>query len=423
MCERYGIVDCRNLDDLVVTALAFQAGRLPKGKRIGFVTTSGGTVDLLWDYAETERAEFPAFDKRTVKALEPLMQEGIAPKNPLDAGIPTGMDVAAKMCEAVINDPNVDMVAWASQLPGRKSKWGDATPIRRLLDTTDKPFLAFGRMYYQVLPEDLEAQERIGIPFLQGLEPTVRALNGLAFYAERAGRAIKPLPAPKKSTLTLGTLETTLRGYGITLPRSALAEDAAAAARVAKRIGFPVAVKIVSQDILHKTQAGGVILNLKTAAEVSSAVRALAASARRYKKTAHIEGYLVQEMVDGVEAIVGARADPMYGPLLVVGTGGIMVELSRDVAVRMLPVAAADVKAMIEPLQLKTLLRGFPGNSAADEAALLKAVAGLSRFFLDHRDELMDIEINPLIIRRNGEGAVAVDVRPVWRGPAVKTSR
>jgi acetyltransferase len=423
MCERYGIVDCRNLDDMVETALAFQAGRLPKGKRIGFVTTSGGTVDLLWDYAETERAEFPAFDKRTVKALEPLMQEGIAPRNPLDAGIPTGMDVAGKMCEAVINDPNVDMVAWASQLPGRKSKWGDVTPIRRLLATTDKPFLAFGRMYYQVLPEDLEAQDRIGIPFLQGLEPTVRALNGLAFYAERAGRQIKPLPAPKKSALTPETLEKALGSYGITLPRSAMAKHASAAARVAKRIGFPVAVKIVSQDILHKTQAGGVILNLKSAAEVSSAVRALAAAARRYNKRARIDGYLVQEMVDGVEAIVGARTDPMYGPLLVVGSGGIMVELTRDVAVRMLPATAGDLKGMIEPLKLKTLLRGFRGKAAADEAALVKTAVGMARFFLDHRDKLLDIEINPLIIRRKGEGAVAVDVRPVWREPQGVSTR
>jgi acetyltransferase len=182
-------------------------------------------------------------------------------------------------------------------------------------------------------------------------------------------------------------------------------------------------VKIVSQDILHKTQAGGVILNLKSAAEVSSAVRALAAAARRYNKRARIDGYLVQEMVDGVEAIVGARTDPMYGPLLVVGSGGIMVELTRDVAVRMLPATAGDLKGMIEPLKLKTLLRGFRGKAAADEAALVKTAVGMARFFLDHRDKLLDIEINPLIIRRKGEGAVAVDVRPVWREPQGVSTR
>jgi len=415
MCERYGIVSCRNLDDMVETALAFQAGRLPKGNRIGFVTTSGGTVDLLWDYAESERSAFPPFAKRTVATLKPMMQDGILPSNPLDAGIPTGMENAAKMCEAVLTDSNVDMVAWASQLPGRKAKWDDVTPIRRLLDISDKPFVGFGRMYYQVTQEGLDAQESIGIPFLQGLEPTLRALNALAFYSERAGRKIKPIPGPRKSDLTPQTLEKTLTAYGITLPRSGVAKSATDAARVARRIGYPVALKIISEDIAHKTEAGGVVLNLKTAAEVSSAVRALSAAARGYKKTARISGFLVQEMVDGIETIVGTRIDPMYGPLLLVGSGGVMVELARDIALRMLPVGAGDVHAMIGELKLKALLAGFRGQPAADGAALVRAATGLSRFFLDHREKLLDIEINPLIVRRKGKGAVAVDIRAVWR--------
>jgi acetyltransferase len=415
MCERYGIVTCRSLDDMVETALAFQAGRLPKGNRIGFVTTSGGTVDLLWDYAETEGSVFPPFARQTVAALKPMMQEGIPPKNPLDAGIPTGMEVAAKMCEAVLKDPNVDMVAWAGQLPGRKATWSDVTPIRRLLDITDKPFVGFGRMYYQVIAEGLDAQERIGIPFLQGLEPTLRALNALAFYGARTGRDIRPIPAPKKSDLTLRTLEKTLAGYGITLPKSGMAKDAAEAARLARRIGFPVALKIISESIAHKTEAGGVMLDVKSAAEIAAAMRALKAAVKRYDKAARIDGFLVQEMVSGVEAIVGTRTDPMYGPVLLIGSGGTMVELVRDRALRLLPVTAAAARAMIGELKLKALLRGFRGRPAADEAALVKAVIGLAHFFLDHRERLLDLEINPLIIRSKGSGAVAVDVRAVWR--------
>jgi acetate---CoA ligase (ADP-forming) len=415
MCDRYGIVNCRNLDDMVETVLAFQAGRLPKGRRIGFVTTSGGTVDLLWDYAEAEKSAFPSFSKETVTALKPLMQEGIVPKNPLDAGIPAGLDHAGKMCEAVLNDPNVDMVAWAGQLPKRKAAWPDVTPIRRLLDITDKPLVGFGRMTYQVTAEGLEAQEAIGIPFLQGLEPTLRVLNSLAFYAARAGRALPVLPKPKKTVLTPETLEKTLAAYGVALPRSAIARTAAEAARLASRIGFPVALKIVSKEISHKTEAGGVMLGLKAPAEVAAAARTLAARTRKHSKKAHIDGFLVQEMVDGVEAILGARVDPLYGPILVVGSGGVLVELARDAALRLLPVGASEVREMIGGLKLKTLLKGFRGKPAADEAALVKTAVGLARFFVDHRDRLADIEINPLIVRARGKGAVAVDVRPVWR--------
>ena len=134
MCERYGIVNCRSLDDLVEAALAFQGGRFPKGPRIGFVTTSGGTVDLLYDYCDAEGASIPDFTDETKAALLPLMQEGIAPKNPLDVGIPSTMEVTAQWCITVANDPNIDMVAWASPMPAKDTAWGDVTPLRKILD-------------------------------------------------------------------------------------------------------------------------------------------------------------------------------------------------------------------------------------------------------------------------------------------------
>ena len=194
MCERYGIVNCRSLDDLVETALAFDGGRLPKGPRIGFVTTSGGTVDLLYDYAEAEGAVMPDFTDATNAALMPLMQDGIAPKNPLDVGIPSTLEVTAKWCVTVAHDPNIDMVAWASPMP-RKDGWGDMAPMRKLLDKTDKPMLGFGRMMHQVADHHIASQKSAGFPFLQGQEQTVRALNALWFYAARRGRA-PPTPPP-----------------------------------------------------------------------------------------------------------------------------------------------------------------------------------------------------------------------------------
>src|SRR5438309_1302297 len=146
MCERYGIVNCRSLDDMLETALAFDGGRLPKGPRIGCVTTSGGTGDLLYDYAEAEGAAMPDFADETKAALLPMMQEGIAPKNPLDVGIPSTIEVAAKICATAARDPNVDMVAWASPMPRKTDAWGDVSPLRRLLDETDKPIVGFGRV-------------------------------------------------------------------------------------------------------------------------------------------------------------------------------------------------------------------------------------------------------------------------------------
>jgi acetate---CoA ligase (ADP-forming) len=420
-CERYGIVNCRSLDDLLETTLAFQCGRLPKGPRIGVVTTSGGTVDLLYDYAESEGAVIPEFSEATKAALVPLVQEGIAPKNPLDTGIPTTLKAAADQLEIVAADPNVDIVAWASPLPGKGGNWNEVDELRRLMAATDKPVIAFGRMIHQMVPEGLDVQARAGFPFLQALQPTLRALNALWFFAERAGRAPLALPAAPPSDLTPSNLDTTLARYGIALAQSRLVTGAAAAAAAdaadaAAEIGFPVAVKIRSADIVHKTEAGGVALNLNSGREVIDAAVALARAARAAHPNAKLDGFLVQQMVAGVEAIVGAHTDPLYGPLLLLGSGGIMVELVRDVTQRLLPVGERDVAAMIDNLKLNRLLAGFRGQGAADRKALQGAALALARFYLDHRAHIAEIEINPLIVR--AQGAVAVDVRVVWRESA-----
>jgi acetate---CoA ligase (ADP-forming) len=413
MCERYGIVNCRSLEDLLETTLAFQSSRLPKGPRIGFVTNSGGTVDLLYDYVEAEGAAAPDFEAATHAALMPHMQEGILPKNPLDVGIPTTLKVAADQCEIVARDPNIDIVAWCSPMPGRGPNWDGVQELRRLRDTIDKPVLAFARLVHQITPHVLEVQEGAGFPFLQGLQPTLRAINALWFYAQRSGgapAALKPAPA---SDLTPANLDITLARYGIALPQSRAVADAEAAAEAAAAIGFPVALKIRSAAIVHKTEAGGVALDLLSKQDVLDAAAGLTKAARAAYPDAVIDGFLVQEMVSGVEAIVGVHTDPLYGPLLLIGAGGILVELVRDVAQRLLPVGSADVGAMVDDLKLNRLLAGYRGRPPADRKALEATALGLARFYLDHRAGIDEIEINPLIVRASG--AVAVDVRVAWR--------
>jgi acetate---CoA ligase (ADP-forming) len=413
MCERYGIINCRSLDDLLETALAFQCGRLPKGPRIGFVTTSGGTVDLLYDYAEAEGNVIPDYSAATNAALIPHMQEGIAPRNPLDTGIPTTLKAAADQMEIVSRDPNVDIVAWAGPLPGKSRNWDDVHELRRLLDATDKPVLSFGRMIYQMPPEGLAIQEKSGFPYLQGLEPTLRAINALWFYAQRVGRT-PAVPSPAaRSGINPDSLDSTLARYGIATPRSRAVRSAEEAADAAAEIGFPVALKIRSADILHKTEAGGVMLGLVSQQDLLDAASALVTAAKKSHPNAIIEGFLVQEMVSGIETIVGAHTDPLYGPLLMIGAGGIMVELVRDVALRLMPVSTAEVSGMIDGLKVNRLITGYRGRPSADRRALEAAALALARFYLDHRARIAEIEINPLIVRASG--ALAVDVRVAWR--------
>ncbi len=413
MCERYGIVVCQSLDDMIEMLLVFQAGRLPKGPRVGWVTTSGGTVDLLFDYIEEHGGlQTPEFDAATQAVLRPLVSHELALKNPLDAGNPVNDAHDAKLCAAVAADPNVDMLAWGGTPPSG-SRVRDPAVTRGIAESTDKPVIGFIRMATLTDQATVKFQNDVGFPFLQGLPSVIRALGALAFYGARKGRAVASLPAPtgRAETLQGAAFEVALAQHGLTLPKSALASSPQEAAAAAAKIGFPVALKIVSRAISHKTEVGGVRLHLGAEAEVERAAHGLAAAAAKAAPGASIDGYLVQEMVDGVEMIIGARSDPLYGPMLVVGAGGILVELVRDVTFRLLPVTPDDARAMIAELKVAKLLAGFRGKPPADVDALVKAICGLGDFFLDHRQLLSDIEINPIIVRTNG--VCAVDVRPV----------
>ncbi len=222
---------------------------------------------------------------------------------------------------------------------------------------------------------------------------------------------IAPLPPPTGRAATLDHLADALARHGLPAPKSGIAATPAEAAALAAKIGLPVALKIVSRAISHKTEAGGVRLNLASADAVERAGEALIAAAALAAPGAPIDGLMVQEMVEGIEVIVGARTDPLYGPMLVVGAGGILVELVKDVSVRLLPVTPDDVRAMLAELKVARLLAGFRGRPAGDIEALIRAICGLSEFYLEHRHLLSDIEINPLIVRP--DGVCAVDVRLV----------
>jgi acyl-CoA synthetase (NDP forming) len=290
-------------------------------------------------------------------------------------------------------------------------------PLRSVLSSTDKPVLAFGRISQNTSEIGRKYQSETGVPFIQGLPQTVRALQGLVRYAAalRRGTVATPEPRGRAENLKGAAFDTLLASHGLQVPKSATAKTADQAAAVASEIGFPVAAKIVSPQASHKTEVGGVTLGLRDAAEVRLAAETMSARLTKHDPGARIEGFLVQEMVSGVEMILGVRQDPQFGPFMLVGLGGIMVEMMRDVAIRLLPVDGQTAREMLASLRGASLLGEFRGRPACDIEAVVQAMTGLSRLFLDHRAFLSDFEINPLIALAKGEGARAVDVRVVPR--------
>ena len=224
-----------------------------------------------------------------------------------------------------------------------------------------------------------------------------------------------PEATGKKTDLEGDAFDKLLRDRNLPPPASAFAATAEAASMVAADIGFPVVLKIVSPQASHKTEVGGVALNLGDRVAVVAAADDMAARLHAVDPTARIDGYLVQEMVSGTEVILGVREDPQFGAFMVVGLGGILVEAMRDISFRMLPVNEADGREMLDELRGKAVLGAFRGSPARDVDALVKAIRGLSDLYMDYRLHLADLEVNPLIVGAAGEGVRAVDVRPLWR--------
>jgi len=202
-----------------------------------------------------------------------------------------------------------------------------------------------------------------------------------------------------------------LAAYGLVTPAEALATSPYDAASFAARIGFPVAMKLISPDILHKTEVGGVILNVESEAAASAAFSTLVERAHDSYPGAHIRGVQVQQMITGgQEVIVGIKRDPIFGPLVMFGLGGIYVEVLADVSFRLAPLTTADAEEMIDEVRSAKLLAGVRGAPAADRAALVDAIVRIGQLAADC-PQIKELDVNPLIVREEGQGVLAVDAR------------
>jgi len=409
VCRRLGLIRCPTLEDMTETTLAFMPGRFPKGSRAAIVVNSGGMKGLICDHCDELKTNLAELGQKTKEAVRPLIPAELAVENPLECGVAGFGDEAGfiNIVKLHAEDPGVDLLAIHGELPRGQQR--SAALFKSVMEATEKPVLAFARSTYSCTDESRSFQEEAGMPFLQAIKPTLRALAGLGLYGMRRELGVPKLAAATRSAADLDgeNLNRLLERHGIALPRQAMAGTAADAAAKAKEIGFPVAIKLIAAEVIHKTESGAVMLGVKNAEE------AQAEGQKLLTKTLGRGHLLIQEMVQGTEVLIGARTDPQYGPFLMVGLGGIFVEVLKDVSIRLLPVDEREAREMLKELRGYKVLEGVRGQKPRDVDALVKAMVGLSEIFAGHRNHLSDMEINPMMVREQGRGAVAVDVRLV----------
>jgi acetate---CoA ligase (ADP-forming) len=438
---REGVIRVRGLDELLETTECFVHAELPRGNRLAAVTLSGGKRGLLIDAFYSAGMNFAPLSQDATDKLAAMLGPGSIVGNPLDAGFAAVVDpsVYMKSIKIMIDDPDTDIVIIDAELPKAPHELRERNLriVNDMAGAASKPVIYISAMsigfteYTKALRKSLP-----NIAVMQGMDRAVGAIKELIDYAAldknvpdivssstRQARALleKTLKTATGAALDEVASKKLLKAYGIPISKEAIAQTAAEAMRTAKTIGFPVVAKVVSPDILHKSDIGGVVLNLGSAAEVKKAFNDITARVKKLKGKPKLEGILIAQQVKAdLELVVGASLDAEMGPVVLFGTGGIDIELMKDVALAGAPIDASEAKRLIARTKAGVKIKGYRGKPALHEASAIKALVGLSNLIADAAGRIASIDVNPFLI--NSKTGVAVDALVVLNNEAAKAA-
>lgn len=426
-----GIVSVRSLNELLDTVSVFSCDRFMNkyrgGQRIGVLSGSGGECTLVSDAASRLGVEVPELTEATKTKLQATVADFGNMNNPLDGtGAMYDDDrIFPNLLQGLIGDDNIDVVTInleANDPRPKELKSGGrfAKLIEQAAASSSKPIATFSSIVGgPVDPEILKPLRDAGVPLMEGAEAATAAIRHLAEYftfqnKRQSGRAQAAAVTPH-GKLPAGVLAAEsafhlFQAFGIPTAPTVMAKSADEAAVAAEKMGFPVALKIESKQITHKSDVGGVILKLASATAVRDAYLRLADQVRANVPNAKIDGVVVQKMAgEGVEMLLGVKRDPLFGPVVICGFGGIFVEVLKDVAVGIPPLTKDQAEEMIARLRGAAILAGVRGKPAADVDALAETVVKVSHLAASLGAQLQGLDINPLIVLPKRQGVVAVD--------------
>jgi len=441
--QQAGIIRVDSIDELFDFASAFayrnesELGKLrrkvPSGNRVAIVTNAGGPGIVATDMTVSSGLKLAKFQEETTEALASHLPFTANLHNPVDVIGDAAPDRYENALAAVIKDEGVDGALVILTPQSMTNVLGTAEAIVRIGRRSHKPILCCFMGIIDVSSGVKYLQEH-GIPVFKFPENGAKAFGALYRYAnwlnrqhlapfelkynrERASEIIADCLST--GTCRLGEIggAELLKCYGFEVLSARLASSEEAAADIAEEITFPVVAKIVSKDILHKTDAGGVIVGLDNRDSVKNAYRKIMEGAKKFDPNAEIEGVLVEKMAEHGEAVIlGMNRYPVFGPLLMCGLGGIFVELFHDVVFRLAPIGRNEARRMVRSIRGSRLFKGFRGRPKADIEIIEKAMVRLSDMVMNH-PEISEMDINPLLVHAVGEGATVADCRIILKVP------
>jgi acetyltransferase len=432
MCRQANVLRVPSMRSMLTHATVLSLPPM-KGRRLAIVSRSGGHAVIAADLAAAHGFELPPLPQDVAERIHSYFRaKVIRPINPLDLGDLFDFDLYIRITRDLLESGLYDGLVFVHVFPGANEYAPSvrlAQALRELVETSGRPiavsFLSdegtLGRIHREA-----------GLPLFPSPEDAMDALGAARdFHSRRALRAgarqVHPLsdeqvaavnawldarPDPASPPTSADAFEV-LERIGVPVARWGVARDREQAAALADRLGGPVVLKLLSRDVSHKSEVGGVVLHLEGGAQVAAAVDRMAEAIRLAVPGARVDGFLVQGMVRGVrEALVGARRDPVFGPIVVTGLGGFYTELFQDVSIRLAPLTDVDVDEMLDEVQSFKALRSFRSSSASD-IAFLKDVLFRVSDLVTRVPRIRDFEINPLKVGREGRGGSVLDARMV----------
>jgi acetyltransferase len=422
-----GAIGVETVEELFDLAEGFARQPLPTGPGTAILTNAGGPGILATDAAEAAGLTLATLDPTTIAALEHALPPAAAIYNPVDVLGDADPARYAAAARALAADPNVRSLIVLLTPQAMTDANGTAVEIVKVVGESALPTLAVF-MGDATVAEAIETLQAGNVPQYAFPERAAQTLGAMQRHALRshpttlgpttddaargvARGAIDHARAAGRTFITEDSARRIADAYGIAVPSGGIVPDLAAAHSLASEIGYPVVMKIASPDILHKSDIGGIALGIETPEMLADAYERIMASVRQRMPDARVWGVTVQEqLAPGREVIVGMNRDPHFGPILMFGLGGIYVEVMKDVSFRLWPVSPDEARDMIAEIRAYGVLRGARGQAPADIDAIADVICRVSALVGDF-DEITELDINPLIVRDKGEGAVAPDIR------------
>jgi acetyltransferase len=428
-----GIIRVEDIEEFVGLAkVVGSTSVIPKGKGLGVVSISGGGGVLCADTAEACGLEMVELQKETSDIITENIPPFGSPFNPVDitAQAINTAEGFSNVIQAMLADPGVDALVVVITMIVGEPGMRMARDLARISAETDKPIVVAWTAGAKLMREQFELLNQANVPLYQSPVRAVEALAKLMNYgtvsyrkkeeaAANEGKKTEVREVPDSAlkvmegaerVLTERQSKALLKSFGISTSREELARTIDEAVAAGKKIRYPVAMKIDSPDIMHKTEAQAIRLNVQDESELVEAFQEILDNARNYAPEARINGVLIQEMVpDGVEVIVGVNRDPQFGPVVMFGLGGIFVEILKDVSLRVAPVDRQEALSMIEEIRGYGVLAGARGRTKADIGALAETLAKVSNMALAMGPQLEELDINPLIVLPEGQGVKVAD--------------